>query len=210
MRVMPHIISRTPYPKIIDDALAAAQQVVPAALLDRLQFRYATVPHSPKSKGYYDHANATIYVSPESDHPGMTLLHELGHAVDAQLDGYEKDTNPYGTVSSIRALYAKREARLDLPMTPLDPLLNRLLMAPQFVELHTISQSDPRAHADTSTTELFARSFAQYVVERSGQPDLLKELRQKQQDKRLFQKFLQWPSDDFAPIADAYDLLLGR
>ncbi|MFW8627838.1 hypothetical protein [Deinococcus sp. ME38] len=205
---MPHIISRTPYPKILDDALAAAQQVIPAAILDRVQIRYEKVPYSPESKGSYDYATFTVYVSPLSDHPGMTLLHELGHALDAGLEGYGKD-NSSGTASSIRALYAKREARLDLPMTPLDPLLNRLLMAPQFVELYTISRSDPRAHADISTTELFARSFAQYVVERSGQPDLLKELRQKQQDKRLFQKFLQWPSGDFAPIADAYDLLLG-
>lgn len=55
-------------------------------------------------------------------------------------------------------------------------------------------------------TELFARSFAQYVTDKSGDPVLLAQM----QESRHRWSAAQWSDDDFKPIAAAFDELFTQ
>jgi len=56
-------------------------------------------------------------------------------------------------------------------------------------------------------SEYFARSYAQYIATRSGDPWMLNELESERVLKRRGFAPTQWEDDEFEPIADAFDEL---
>ena len=58
-----------------------------------------------------------------------------------------------------------------------------------------------------SETEMFARSYAQYVAKRSADPQMLKEL---DRIRNGIEYWRQWKDDEFDPIASALDDLFKQ
>lgn len=173
-------------------------------------------------------AEIKIKTSAEARH--MTLAHELGHFLDHAGIGRKSKEDPYprqgefptdaksggmanvmATIKESRAYRTLRthavNARLDGVITiprgemggrPLPPI--SIKVAPDWFN-YVIGQD-----------ELWARSYAQYIAVRSGDAELMAELRRKQatmaarwNDPNHPEMPTQWTDDDFEPIARAID-----
>jgi hypothetical protein len=156
-------------------ALVAADAVLPGAGIAPLPVVVAEEPGYRWEGG----RGLWIAISPQSEHAGLALLHELGHAVDHQLLGWGSE-----------------RARLDswwLAVT----------RTRAFRSLRRACSSEQLAYWPTRR-ESFARAFAQWVAERAGEPDALREI-----ERRAGGAGRQWARDDFAPVADELDAVLA-
>lgn len=152
-------------------ALAAADAVLPGAGLAPLRVVVA------EEAGYRWEGGRGLWIaiSPQSEHAGLALLHELGHAVDHQLLGWGSERARLGSwwlaVTRTRA----------------------------FRSLRSACAGEELAYWPTRR-ESFARAFAQWVAERAGERDALREI-----ERRAGGAGRQWARDDFAPVANELD-----
>jgi hypothetical protein len=156
-------------------ALAAADAVLPGAEVAPLPVVVA------EEAGYRWEGGRGLWIaiSPHSEHAGLALLHELGHAVDHQLLGW----------GSEHAL--------------LDSWWLAVTRTRAFRSLRRACSSEELAYWP-SRRESFARAFAQWVAERAGEQDALREI-----ERRAGGAGRQWARDDFAPVANELDLVLA-
>jgi hypothetical protein len=158
--------------------------------------------------GHYQYDTRTnepsdIAVSEYAADPQLTVLHEIGHYIDHSL------ITPRGVFASTSAICADwREAVLDSGAVA---RLVAMYQDPQAFEVSlpdgtTITPNRSEIAYLLETEEAFARSYAQYIVSRSGTEPLVKELAEA---RGLFYPE-QWDDPDFAPIASALDELLER
>lgn len=143
-----------------------------------------------------------ILVNAQASDPELTVLHEIGHYVDH----HAIDAAGYASVSDDlndwRDRVLNSDGVRDLMAAWLSPPV------PQTAPDAGAVTAAVRAHVEylLGPRELFARSYSQYVVVRSGDPKLRQEL-----EKGLEPDYReQWHEDDFAPIADALDDLFDR
>jgi hypothetical protein len=201
-------------PQSLLRTMEIARRYVADDIWNELTFTYTAPPTHPEEKGRYDHVSRTIYVNPvnASGMPHLTFLHELGHAVDALLPGYAK-TSPgqhsFAPVSSLEQAKIDYQNQTFSPENKLLMLLAAFLSRPQIQDhAEKINQStDLKVKADLTPAELFARGFCQYVIERSQDSELLRDLQTTFQKPHELDRLLQWAPDDFAPIARSYDEL---
>ena len=155
--------------------LAAAEAVLPLAGLAPMPVVFAD------EAGYRWEAGRGLWIalSPSSEHRGLSLLHELGHAVDHQLLGW----------GSERPL--------------LDGWWRAVSRTRAFRSLCRACSGDEVGYWPTRR-ESFARSFAQWVAERAGLEDVLAEV-----ERRAGGAGRQWARDDFAPVAAELDGVLA-
>ncbi len=156
-------------------ALAAVDAVLPGVRLAQLPVVVA------EDAGYRWEGDCGLWIalSPRSEHAGLSLLHELGHAIDHQLLGWGSERPGLAAwwlaVTRTRAFRSLRDA----------------------------CSSEELAYWPTRR-ESFARAFAQWVAERAGEQDVLSEL-----ERRAGGAGRQWTRDDFAPVAAELDLVLA-
>jgi hypothetical protein len=125
-----------------------------------------------------------LRVSRRHDRVPLSFLHELGHLLDHQL------------APSPRAFASPRLRAFAAWRASLGALASR---APAHV-------SRGRRRYLDSWRELWARSYAQTVLERSGDPVLLERLRALQADDDVFV----WPAREFEPVAVEVERVLSR
>lgn len=156
-------------------ALAAADAALPGARIERLPVRLGAAP------GYRWEADRGLWVelSPGAEHPGLSLLHELGHAVDHQVLGWGSERD--ALAGWWRALTSTQAFRSLCAACPADEL-----------------------GYWAARRECFARSFAQWVAERAGDLTLRAEIA-----RRAAGAGRQWRAADFAPVRAELDVVLA-
>lgn len=126
-----------------------------------------------------------LRVSRRHDRVALSFLHELGHFLDHQLG---RELGPAWASGGHAAFIDWRRAAKRLsPRLPADA-----------------GRSRRRYFA--SPKELWARSYAQTVLTRSGDEPLERHLAGLLELDDVFV----WPADDFAPVADEVELVLER
>lgn len=138
-----------------------------------------------------------ILATPGSRHPEFTLAHEIGHFIDQQ-----------GLAGGILDELTSTD-----PNGVLKPWLTAVMQTTPVKTLNTLRRGQkvpgvgryPLDHIKylLAPEELWARSYAQYVAVRSGNRTLLAQM----EAERGRSALLQWPDDEFGPVADAIDTL---
>jgi len=181
-------------------------------------------------------------------HPINTLIHEVGHYIDAYAVGRNMPEGSFSWVQQ-RGAYATHIAGAS---TPMEGWRTAAKNSPTYQRLRawrdakpnerlaggggyegdgTIPKGVVRKHLSylTSTEETWARSYAQYVVVRSGDPEAMAELRRMQQGASYgpvsantpfntkpmgtdptpnsWDYPVVWQDDEFEPIARAFDAI---
>ena len=149
--------------------------------------------------GFFD--GQRIHINRRSETKGLVLVHEIGHAIDrfalnAGQAGYASDRDipllavwrqaveQSGAVQSLRAVgdgLAGSTGRL--------ASFTRYALRP---------------------SELFGRSYAQFIAERSADASLLSELAVMRRSSMPAVRLLQWEGADFVSIGEALDRLMER
>jgi hypothetical protein len=152
------------------------------------------------AEAYYHSLRLDIVIGTNAGQPALSLLHELGHALDHWGLGRQGDfatSTGHANLADWRRAVEGTRAWLDL---------------------RALRSRYPQARAQTILVyllrydELWARSYAQYVATRSGDPTLLAELDTRRRQRAGSRVHLprQWDDIDFAPVADAIDDLFRR
>ena len=128
--------------------------------------------------------------------PALSGLHEIGHALDQQALGTD---TVHDATSEIK------------PGAPLAPWLNAVLQTASvqaFRERLAEAQSEAAhryAEYHLRPDELWARCYAQYITEKSADPQLAAQLA----ISRAFDPDRQWDEVDFLPVSTAMDELFA-
>ena len=156
-------------------ALAAADALLPLTGLAPLPVVFAD------AAGYRWEGQRGLWIalSPRCEHAALSLLHELGHAVDHQLLGWGSER------------------------PGLDAWWAAVTRTRAFRSLCLACSAEELGYWPTRR-ESFARSFAQWVAERAGAEDVLAEV-----ERRAGGAGRQWSRDDFAPVAAELDRVLS-
>lgn len=194
------------YKPVYEEAVSAIDEVHGDGALPELP---VTTKSSMDAYGQYRYEMRSgkpvdILINGQGDHHQLTLAHEIGHFLDHQALG-EK-----GKMASERdpALQAWRDAvdksqaveRLrDKRRNPLRYQAEVEVAGSKF-----ITRPDPIFTSYLlDRRELWARSYAQYVAQRSGNTNLLAQLAAQRTSAIYGDQ--QWEDEDFAPIAAAID-----
>lgn len=152
-----------------------------------------------------------IEVNPSGSTPRLSLLHEVGHWLDAEGVGgakigqrdYANDpvfSEWYTAVRGTKAvaeLEGTKERWVASTKGEAGPNQGEKIL-PKFVDYMLAPH------------ELWARSYAQHVATRSGSGALLRELEEERKDEGPVRYPSQWDDDDFAPVATAIDAMFMK
>jgi len=161
---------------------------------------------------YFDSASNTalrIWISPDAEVPELSFLHELAHFVDHKGFGQagERQQKPFASEGNPllsewrRSVFASEAA-------------SRLREVSEFRSARvalddgtSVSVDIDRAYVEylLEPKELFARSYAQYVVVNSQNKTLQRQLDGLRYEPLASLYPLQWEEADFLAIADALD-----
>jgi hypothetical protein len=155
--------------------------------------------------GTYDRTTHDILINVGERDPAMSALHEFGHHVDFAVLGHAGVPGHYSpeladwskAIQLTAAVQTLRARSLVLEVVIRG---NRFAVDKRFVRYTLWIE------------ELFARSYAQYVVERGGDAVLHAELAMSPTltPGRDVLYPLQWDNADFLPVADCFDALWER
>lgn len=176
--------------KIVEEAAAIIDEVHGDGVLPELRLNG---PDNRLYWGYIDIPSAigrpTVNVRGDSPWPLITAVHELGHYVDI----YGFGNGRMGGSHFSAALDEWRDAVLASPSSIY--LREKLKSMPKELDYYFMP------------TELFARSYSQWIAVRSGNADMLRQLEDIQKSQTFIQPFTQWKRAEFEPIAAALDKL---
>lgn len=185
--------------KQIELALQAVNQVhgdgdLPRIPIERSSSRYSL-------GGYWSRITEAlrIHISTKSKHQGLTLIHEIGHFLDHRGFGLEHMWSSTGRVFNGGVVAIAKQSKWYKEVWQRFEEVNVRSMA----ELLKIEI--PREYVDylLDPREMFARAYAQYIAVKSGNKELLKQLK----DLQASTFSVQWTDDDFEPILTALDQL---
>lgn len=164
---------------------------------------------SDEYAGVYRKDGATplnIELSSSND-VALTLVHEMGHAIDHQLFGTAEKFGSFDNPELDdwwKAIEGTKAAKR------LDDLLetDKYNYEDEFTgESKTAEIEKPFIEYLSRTHEIFARSYAQYIATKSNNQHL-KELLQWEQGSEVYP--LQWDDEDFKPVAKAFDQIFKK
>lgn len=181
--------------KAVNNAVAAIDQVHGDGNLPSATVK---VGNDPDSFGYYVPYSKEVLINTAkwADHPGLTTAHELGHFLDdgalgiglgtrrvpdIQWQAWKDAIDNSAAIKSLRALRANG---------------GQIPGSPNYVRLDYIDYM-------LTDVETWARSYAQFVAQRSQNGAILKELVKEQTFDPNIAK--QWQDADFEPIALAIE-----
>lgn len=149
---------------------------------------------SNKYLGAYYHDNAAssykIEVKNNGPWPELTMVHEIGHFIDHQALGNN-------------TLWASVDSPLLEKWRSLVLESNAVQNLRTLVNNATTKDKKSYYRYFLSIKELWARSYAQYIAQKSSNPTLVSQL-----DKaRKSEENRQWSEDDFQPIMDEIDAI---
>ena len=159
-----------------------------------------------------------IEVNPNGNHTSLTLAHEIGHFLDYDGIGNKEFATSYANRLDppIRdAVVAWHDAIMKSDaMHQLEALADSRGGITYFtnedgLQLATPVPVDYINRYLMSNSELFARSYAQYIAETSGDSAMMEQLGRElgMQPGDRFYLARQWTQEDFAPIKAAFDRL---
>lgn len=195
------------YKPIYAEALTAIDAVHGDGTLDELPI---ITKSSMDAYGHYRYYRTgkplEIAINGKGDHHQLTLVHEVGHWLDHQAIG------PKGTMASERdpTLDAWRQAvdnsaaveRLrDKRRNPSNHRTEIEVSGRKF----TVAPDPQFTGYLLDRRELWARSYSQYIAQRSGNAAMLAQVIRETDDPMYGDR--QWSDEDFAPIAAAIDAL---
>jgi hypothetical protein len=190
----------------IDAAIAALDSV--HALPDGIVPVPLRVSADPLALGRYrgDLTNPIeILIRGDVADPGLTLAHEVGHYIDHHVLPPAGDlASRSATFGPWRAAVVATSAALELRERALRPRVH-LVQNPTTGSLGVVTDNPADAAYFLQVHELFARSYAQWVIARSGNGVLLAEVAAAAQ----LHYPEQWTDGDFAPVGTALDNLLA-
>ncbi len=125
-----------------------------------------------------------IKISHRAKYPKATTLHEFGHELDAKLLSDSQRTQALNAIRESQTYKALRSA-------------------------HERYGPDSHANYMLSDRELTARAYAQWAATKTNDEAALREL-QKMSRAGMFQRYRQWPPDDFEGIMAAYEDIFRR
>lgn len=174
------------------------------------QFRYSSMGGRPHD----------IRMALRPNTPAMDLAHETGHWIDqagilnnsgtsaTNTMMIQPDKVPAG-VKAWRAAIGESAAVQQMRAMRDELKANKYLVGQDGTKL---AMSPGWFDYATRMDELWARSYAQYIAVRSGDAQLLEELRGEQEKARTANLRVpeQWQDDDFEPIARAFDTLFSQ
>ncbi|HZB24131.1 MAG TPA: hypothetical protein VE444_09845 [Gaiellaceae bacterium] len=175
--------SRSPIAPTLAQALgAASRRHLLHTDLAPVPVRPTTTTTEAGAYRYVKRDPIDLRVSRRTGHAVVAFLHELGHFVDHQL-GYDDEKRAFA--SAWHPAFAEWRTAVSAAVRIWDAALARPFYAQR---------------------ELWARSYAQAVLLRSGDEELEAHLDDLQ---RTGDRFV-WPRDQFAPVADAVDRVFAR
>ena len=160
-----------------------------------------------------------ITISRNADNPAFTLAHEIGHFLDHQgINGGQAGAGAFASLNveraelaglreweaAIKASRARKEmidmaARGKVEVTLPDGITTMYDVDSRYILRYALDGE-----------EQFARSYAQYIAVRSGDPTLLEGLNAaRNREAGQVYYATQWDDDDFEPIARALDTLFA-
>ena len=200
----------------IDDAINTIDSVHSDGDLPKIPIGTADMAGGTNGRYYFDPKNGKavgIDISNDVDHrrPQLTTAHEVGHFLDNQVLKDKGGRHSFGSEQATKEFL---------------PVLRAIQESPQYKELGRMKRraleqfnpSLPRAvnmelakieiHVDylLDAREAWARAYAQYIAEKSGNPVMLKELGAIV-DSPMEWSVRHWETKDFAPIRDAIDTM---
>jgi hypothetical protein len=143
-----------------------------------------------------------ILIHASIEHRGFSLLHEIGHLLDFAALGRFRDFGSARAEAELAQWHEAIEASSDV---------QRLRAAiTEFVSVLPVDAIEMRRRLERALApeELWARSYAQYVSLRSGDPDLLSSL-EALRTERLGTVYypMHWEDGDFRLIGEAIETL---
>ncbi|MDQ3814126.1 MAG: hypothetical protein M3347_09265 [Armatimonadota bacterium] len=179
-----------------DELHEASQAIQKVHRTDALPRVPVVLDSNVQGHGYYDHRAGqpvAIGVHPQSQHKGLTLCHEVGHLIDHQAFTPGIFASAASDDSASKLFSWRQAVDSSLSIRRLRALAN-----------------NPIAKATVSyylqPKETFGRSYAQYIVTRSGDVRLGEQLDRIRNSKDLVQ-WTYWTDEDFSAIADALDAI---
>lgn len=168
-----------------------------------------------KREGFFRSRNGVgtlVQVSRYAQSPRMTLVHELGHFIDLNGIG-----DRYSASNPKSGEYRPNRSQASMLVNPVMAVIESSDAVQHFQKLlagpSVIRYGNSEVKVDkkwlkyaVSREELWARAYSQYIADRSGNPELLAELRVSQKPS-LYRD--QWTDEDFKTIADAFDKLFS-
>jgi hypothetical protein len=183
--------------------VAPIDSVLPGLVLNLRDEAFAVqIADAPLGyQGYFDDVRREILLSSDADNLKRTLLHELGHLIDAH--GLPED--------DLRNLYEVIEAT--------DAIQYLFQMSERGMgsvrDAQGVSRfervDDEEVRYLLFKDELVARAFVQYIAEASGDQELLEVVRADTRpvtDEIFYAR--QWLSSDFKPVYATFDSIATR
>jgi hypothetical protein len=162
-----------------------------------------------KMLGAYYHNPVTdvpshINLNPKGKYPALTTAHEIGHYLDHKLFG--QDVHGFGSHS--RTLTGQSPSPHP---TPYQQWHQAITNTPTYKTLQANRSLMPKYVDYLNTpTEMFARSYAQWVATKSQNPTMMAELAILRGTKGQKNVPNQWLDNEFAPVSRAFDAMFGR
>jgi hypothetical protein len=155
---------------------------------------------SKKSHGYYNRGGQ-IGLSQIADHPELTLAHEIGHFIDHR--GF------FGQGMSSEASDALSAWRTAVMKTPEIKNLFDIAAGKRnhIYAKHGVSFDANHVEYLLRTREIWARSYAQWIAQKSSDTVLMRQLNimLKNQQKSVVKYTYQWQPENFKDVASAID-----
>ena len=151
-----------------------------------------------------------IEIAEQAEHPELTAAHELAHYLDdcgfGTPEGWASEQEP--RLEMLRQAWEDTDAVRALRAGLETGQLTARLPGGALVEFALMPEERENCRYYLQERELFARSFAQYVADRSKNRVLLHQVRQRREsvEGRFYQ--VQWAEDDFRGVAQAFDQTL--
>jgi hypothetical protein len=175
-------------PEYARKTLAAIDSVHTDGSLPQLRFDEAEIIGAAQARFYYD--QQMIEIDPAKSAPHFALVHEIGHAID-----YALGNGSFASATNDPALRHWRNAIYGS---------HGYLRILDYADRITSLAEAEYVNYAIRNSELWARSYAQYIAARSDDPVLLLELRNRQ-NYESDELQLQWQDEDFEDIASAID-----
>ena len=187
------------YKQVTVRTLAAIDQVHGDGRLPEIPVkRTASSKYNGQYRFYPGGAPVDIRISSHGQRKELTLAHEIGHFLDNQ------GVNGDGRNASARDHRFDKWREAVANSKAIQSLV-KMFDGPNVVEGYPVSKK--HIHYLLETHEIWARSYAQYIASRSGDPVMLEQLRSLVGLKSRAKVYYayQWDEDDFKPIQEAID-----
>jgi len=185
----------------VDRALSAIDKVHRVEGLPRIQVRVEQLRGNGSYESYGSR-HFVVRVGGNGEHPSFTAAHEIGHAIDHHIFG-DGDANLEHCGSSSGHFRSLMRS-----------IVHSDAVQGLIANSHHALRTNNHANASIASylldrRELFARAYSQWIAVRSGDRDMLGQMRSTRSAWASMGWHKQWEDHDFEPIAREMDSLFA-